>query len=96
MRYTIEQPSAMLPTLANPCTARNSGRPRRNDHTTGRLSASPMSIMPTIEPQPNTAIDSNPSITLSADATTSSNNAAEPANPWAIPIKRGLSDSRHQ
>src|SRR6476646_6045241 len=78
-RYTIAQPSAILPTLANPCTARKSGRPSRKDHTTGRLSASPISIMPRIEPQPNTAMYISPSITLSADVTTSSSNAADPA-----------------
>jgi hypothetical protein len=92
----IQHPKVTLPRLAIPCTAKKSGLPRRNDHRTGRLSASPISIMLKIEPHPNTAIYIKPSMMLSAEATTSNSNAAEPANPWAIPMHKGRTDSRHQ
>ena len=52
-----------------------------NDHNTGRLTTIPTSIIPMIEPSPNTAIYVSPSDTDRADDSTINNNAADPARP---------------
>ena len=92
----IVSPTATLPKLASPWTARKTGRPRFSDHNTGRLTTIPTSIIPMIEPNPNTAIYVSPSDTDRADDSTINNNAADPARPWAMPIQNGRTESRHQ
>ena len=60
------------------------------------LNTIPTSIIPMIEPNPNTTIYVSPSDTDRADDSTINNNAADPARPWAMPIQNGRTESRHQ
>ena len=89
MRHIINNPRPILPKLASPCTATNAPRPMERDKTNGRLIAAPTAIIPKIDPRPKTRMYPIPCATVPAAETTMSIKAADPANPWAMPIARG-------
>ncbi len=87
----IHRPMQRLIMPAAPCNPRKRRPLIASEQTNGRLIVKPMTIMPTMDPIPNTAIAKSPGPMAGVVERIMSISAADPANPCAMPMHNGRS-----